>query len=154
MRRTRSAGSITYASKCPRSTQLGAGGGASAGLDSAGAGGDQLANAARRYLGRPYRWAHTFENGGGGDCSGLVWRAFHDLGVTDVPRVSGAQATWRKVRKISRAEVRAGDLLWWPGHIAIAVSNAQMIEAPTFGIPVRITSIRAGALCLRYVGGW
>lgn len=114
------------------------------------AGGDALANATRRYLGRPYRWGGTFAGAGGGDCSGLVWRSFHDLGVTDVPRMSAAQAAWPKLRKVGRADVRAGDLLYWTGHIAVAVNSTQMIEAPTFGVPVRIAAIRAGALCLRY----
>jgi cell wall-associated NlpC family hydrolase len=115
--------------------------------------GDRLANAARRYLGRPYVWGGTFTGSAGGDCSGLVQRAFTDAGIAGCPRTSGQIAVWRQLRKIDRAQVRAGDVLWWSGHVAMAVGNAQMIEAPTFGIPVRITGIRSAPLCLRYAGG-
>jgi cell wall-associated NlpC family hydrolase len=134
------------------------GAGASAGAsvapgspDSASATGNALVNAARKYLGRPYRWGGTFQGMTGGDCSGLVQRAFSDIGVKDCPRTSGQIAAWSKLRKVGGAPV-IGDLLWWPGHIAIATSSTQMIEAPTFGIPVRVTGIRRGALVLRYKG--
>lgn len=114
--------------------------------------GDQLVNAARRYLGRPYVWGGTFAGNGGGDCSGLVQRSFKDVGVSDCPRTSGQIAVWRKLRKVARTDVAAGDVLWWSGHVALATGNTQMIEALTFGVPVRITGIRGTPLCLRYAG--
>lgn len=129
-----------------------AGAGAAGGWVTGSAQGDQLVNAARRYLGRPYVWSGTFAGTGGGDCSGLVQRAFKDVGVTDCPRTSGQIAVWRKLRKVARTAVAPGDVLWWPGHVALATSNTQMIEAPTFGVPVRITGIRGAPLCLRYAG--
>lgn len=114
--------------------------------------GDRLVDAARRYLGRLYVWGGTFQGSGGGDCSGLVQRAFTDAGVPGCPRTSGQIAVWSKLRKVSRETVAPGDVLWWAGHVAIAVSNTDMIEAPTRGVPVRIAKIRSGALCLRYAG--
>jgi hypothetical protein len=127
--------------------------------DAAGGGFPQLAAQARRYLGRPYRWAGTFQGSGGGDCSGLVYRCFLNLGITDVPRVSTAQIFWGKVHKIGRAQVAAGDLTYWPGapaHIGIAISNTHGIYAPRTGTVVQIQRIdrpRAGLICGRYTGG-
>lgn len=107
-----------------------------------------LAGAAVRYLGRQYQWAHNFDPpNGGGDCSGLVYRAFHDMGFL-TPRLSSWQyPTWKVVRK-NAGEVQAGDVLWYPGHVAIAVGNGNMVEAPTVGVPVRIAPIRRGYLAL------
>lgn len=115
--------------------------------------GDRLVDAARRYLGRPYVWGRTFQGTGGGDCSGLVQRSFTDAGVPGCPRTSGQIAVWTKLRKVPRETAAPGDVLWWAGHVAIAVSTTDMIEAPTLGVPVRIARIRPGALCLRYAGG-
>jgi hypothetical protein len=42
----------------------------------------------------------------------------------------------------------SGDIIWYPGHVAIAVDSANMIEAPTFGVPVRIAPIRLLAIPL------
>jgi cell wall-associated NlpC family hydrolase len=118
--------------------------------------GDRVVNAARRYLGRPYVWGGTFQGSGGGDCSGLVLRAFTDAGVTGCPRTSGQIAVWGKLRKVPREQVAPGDVLWWAGHVAIAVGGTQMIEAPTRGVPVRIAPIRkqngVQPLVLRYGG--
>jgi cell wall-associated NlpC family hydrolase len=132
----------------------GASAGAAANLgspDAASATGNALVNAARRYLGRPYVWGGTFQGSAGGDCSGLVQRSFRDIGIADCPRTSGQIAAWSKLRKVTGTPA-AGDVLWWSGHVAIATSSTQMIEAPTFGIPVRVTGIRRGALVLRYKG--
>jgi cell wall-associated NlpC family hydrolase len=109
--------------------------------------GSGLANAASKYLGRKYEWAHNFDPpNGGGDCSGLVYRAFHDLGY-NTPRLSSWQyPTWSAVKKDAIAQ--AGDILWYPGHVAIAVDSGNMIEAPTVGIPVRVAPIRRGYLAL------
>lgn len=113
----------------------------------------QLANAAERYLGRPYRWGGTFVGGGGGDCSGLVQRAFADLGIT-APRTSWTQRTWSKV-KVTTTPGR-GDLVWWPGHIGIMVSAGKMINAPHTGTVVRYASVGSrngqAPTYLRYVG--
>jgi len=100
--------------------------------------GAELAAAARKYLGRPYRTGGTFAGSGGGDCSGLVYRAMHDLGY-GIPRlVSFQYPTVRWAHNIGRADIRTGDLCVYAGHIGIAVSNTQMVEAARPGTKVRI----------------
>ena len=114
----------------------------------------QLAQAAAKYLGRPYKWAGTFVGNGGGDCSGLVQRSFADLGISGVPRTSWGQMAWSKVRKVN--DPSAGDLVWWPGHIGIMVSSSRMINSPHTGTVVRYDSVgtRSGRAptYLRYIG--
>jgi len=114
----------------------------------------QLAQAATKYLGRPYKWAGTFVGNSGGDCSGLVVRSFADLGISGVPRTSGQQMAWPKLRKVN--DPSAGDLVWWPGHIGIMVSPSRMINSPHTGTVVRYDGVGARSghapLYLRYIG--
>lgn len=115
-----------------------------------------LLSAATRYLGRPYKWAGTFVGNGGGDCSGLVVRAFADNGITGIPRTSLGQRSWSRVRQVSASETGAGDLVWWPGHIGIVVNRSKMINSPHTGAVVRYATIssRSGVAptYLRYIG--
>ena len=34
-----------------------------------------------------------------------------------------------KILKVSTSDMRRGDLLFWPGHVAIYIGNGQVIEA-------------------------
>jgi hypothetical protein len=137
-----------------RPVTLDFGGGSFEGGSAVGAGSfPQLAQAAERYLGVPYKWAGTTR--AGLDCSGLVVLSFRDVGVTGVPRTSLGQMSWSKVRKVSNPG--AGDLVWWPGHIGIMVSATRMINAPHTGTVVSYASVgvRNGhaPVYLRYMGG-
>lgn len=98
--------------------------------------------AARRYLGRPYRWGATGPDAF--DCSGLVYRALNDAGVTHRRLTSLGYRTWSRARDIPRSQASAGDLVCYSGHIGIAVSNSRMIHAPRLGKPVQETNIYNG----------
>lgn len=103
--------------------------------------GGAIADAARAYLGRPYVWAGTFTGGGGGDCSGLVYRALNDAGIK-VPRlITTGFLVWSGAASIPRNQCAEGDLVCWTGHIGIAINNTQMINAPHVGAVVRIDNI-------------
>jgi cell wall-associated NlpC family hydrolase len=75
-------------------------------------------------VGKSYCW------GGVGpscfDCSGLVREAWGSVGV-GLPHSSEAIAD--ALREVPVDEVRAGDILWWPGHVAIYAGNGWTIEA-------------------------
>lgn len=103
---------------------------------------------ARAQVGKPYLY------GGAGpdafDCSGLTMRAWQAAGVS-INRTSRDQ--YRQVLKISYDSMRPGDLIFWgtnpsdPGsvyHVAMFVGGGQMVESPSPGNPVRVTSIRWG----------
>jgi cell wall-associated NlpC family hydrolase len=93
--------------------------------------------------GKPYRWGA--EGPDAFDCSGLTWAAWRAAGVT-IPRTAAGQlAGLPRVR----GRLRPGDLLIYrtegPSrrHVAMVVGPGRMVEAPSRGVPVRATSIRA-----------
>lgn len=91
---------------------------------------------ARNYIGVPYRWGGTTPSGF--DCSGFTQYVFRKAGVS-LPRTSAEQG--RVGTKVSRSELRAGDLVYFPGHIGIYVGNGQFIHSPSPGKSVRIDSL-------------
>ncbi len=60
------------------------------------------------------------------DCSGLVRRAWGAAGVT-LPRTAGAMGD--ALAEVPLDEIRAGDILWWPGHVGIYAGDGWSIEA-------------------------
>lgn len=111
--------------------------------------GAALLEAARAYLGVPYVWGG--ETSSGMDCSGLVQRAFADLGVT-VPRTAREQMTLGTAVS-SLAEALPGDLIVQRGggHIGIYVGNGQMLHAPQPGESVKIGPIYSTPTAIRRV---
>ena len=75
-------------------------------------------------VGKRYCW------GGTGpacfDCSGLVQRAWGVAGVR-VPRTADAIAS--ELPQVPLDEVRAGDILWWPGHVGLYAGSGWVVEA-------------------------
>jgi hypothetical protein len=102
------------------------------------AAGEAVVASAKKYLGVPYVWGGT-DPASGLDCSGLVQRAYADLGY-DLPRVSYEQATaGRPVASLEEAQ--PGDVLAFGSpvhHVGIYLGDNQMIEAPRPGLEVRI----------------
>ncbi|QWW20578.1 C40 family peptidase [Schaalia sp. 19OD2882] len=91
-------------------------------------------------LGSPYVWGGE---GPGYDCSGLVTVAYRTQGIY-LPHWSVAQ--YDSGTKVPVDAAIPGDLIFWgeggtPYHVAIYLGDGQIIEAPTFGVPVRVTGI-------------
>ena len=94
---------------------------------------------ARKQLGKPYRFAA--EGPDAFDCSGLVQAAYKSVGVS-LPRLADDQL--EVGRKISRSELRPGDLIGYyspTSHIAIYIGDGKIIDAPNPRKSVRITTI-------------
>ena len=81
------------------------------------------------------------------DCSGLVQWAYKQAGVTLGPD------TYTQIRQgIPVTEVQAGDVVFpaaelgphGPGHVVLAISSTQAIEAPGRGLTVRVIALPAG----------
>ena len=102
-------------------------------------------NAAMGYLGTPYVWAG--ESAAGLDCSGLTMVSYAAAGVelTHSSRVQYGEGSL-----VPLDAVQPGDLVFWSSdgsqsgiyHVAIYLGDDMMIEAPTFGMTVRVTSMR------------
>lgn len=99
-------------------------------------------------LGLPYVWGGNGPANGdrGFDCSGLTTAAYASAGIT-LPRTADSQ--YRFVRLNPRGQPpRPGDLVFWGNpageihHVGLFLGGDLMINAPTFGMPVQINSVR------------
>ena len=99
-----------------------------------------IVNAARMAIGATYVWGGS-SIPPGVDCSGLVYWAAHQMG-SKIPRLTAAG--YQAGSTPGGSYNTPGTLLFWgypAHHIAIASGGGRMVEAPTFGIPVRETPI-------------
>lgn len=99
-----------------------------------------IVNAARMAIGATYVWGGS-SIPPGVDCSGLVYWAAHQMG-SNIPRLTAAG--YQSGATPGGSYNTPGTLLFWgypAHHIAIASGGGRMVEAPTFGIPVRETPI-------------
>jgi cell wall-associated NlpC family hydrolase len=105
------------------------------------------AQAALSKLGRPYVWGAKGPNSF--DCSGLTQWAWRQAGV------QLGNDTYSQIKEgvaVPPGQVRAGDLIFplaafgeggrgGPGHVQLAISDHQVVHAPTSGDVVRVASL-------------
>lgn len=103
--------------------------------------GDDIANAAYKYLGDPYKYGGN-DPETGLDCSAFVQRAYNDCGIA-LPRTSTAQSrVGTTIDGIANAGV--GDLVFYGApihHVGIYLGAGKFIEAPHTGDVVKIASV-------------
>jgi cell wall-associated NlpC family hydrolase len=98
-------------------------------------------------IGTPYEWGGNGPpNDWGYDCSGLTRTAYAAVGIT-LPRTAQQQYDTGPLLPASTPP-EPGDLLFYgtPAaihHVGIYLGNGQMIDAPTFGLTVRIDTVQA-----------
>ena len=97
------------------------------------------------FIGVDYVWGG--ESYSGVDCSGLAMLSWAAAGVS---LTHSSRAQYWEGTHVSLDSVQPGDLIFWSSdgsagsiyHVAIYLGNDQRIEAPTFGVPVRVTGVR------------
>lgn len=115
-----------------------------------------IANDAQKYVGHGYTYGGAPGKDGKSnwDCSSFCnWVIGHDAGRA-IPGYSAGQydgsvhgpptgqwAIWPGLQHIKASDVQAGDLIVWPTHMGIAVSDTQMISALNSHLGTKITGI-------------
>ncbi len=97
---------------------------------------------ALQFLGLPYLWGGKASDGL--DCSGLVQVALARAGIP-CPRDSGMQETslgaalpWEPGHAEPLPELQRGDLIYFPGHVAIALDAESVVSANAHAMMVSV----------------
>jgi cell wall-associated NlpC family hydrolase len=117
----------------------------------------EMVIAAMNFVGVPYRLGgSSFENGF--DCSGFTRHIF-SLGMgLALPRQADEQANAKDLVRIDKAELRAGDLVFFNtlkrtfSHVGIYIGDGRFIHAPRSGSEVRIEDMRYAYWSQRFTG--
>jgi cell wall-associated NlpC family hydrolase len=108
--------------------------------------GAQALQAAISREGDPYVWGAA--GPGQFDCSGLVVWAYAQEGIA-LPHYTGS--LWNSGMHVARSDLEPGDLVFFfsdISHVGIYIGDGMMIDAPDFGVPVKVDPVYWGA----YVG--
>lgn len=103
-----------------------------------------IVDAALLYINTQYRWGGKTPMGI--DCSGLSSMAYALNGIT-LPRDSEDQMNF--MRKIHRKESKPGDLLFFPGHVAVYIGEDKFVHATGTGAAVKINSLNKSSKLYR-----
>ena len=86
---------------------------------------ERLEDSAREFLGTQYRWGGKSSQGI--DCSGLVFMSYLDQGIL-IYRDADIKEAY-PVKRISAEQLKKGDLLFFPGHVAMYLGEGKYIHA-------------------------
>lgn len=100
-----------------------------------------LVNYALQFVGNRYVWGGTSLTKGV-DCSGFTMKIYEKYGVS-LPHYSGSQPSYGT--KISRSEIRPGDLIFYGSggkidHVAIYIGNGQIVHAANSRDGIKISN--------------
>ena len=106
--------------------------------------GEQAAYIASRQVGVPYRYGGSGRSGF--DCSGLVYYAYGQLGVS-LPRTTAA--LWTSLDPVADAAIRVGDVLFFDidgkaSHVGMYLGEGRFVHAPSSGRHVTVARLDRG----------
>jgi cell wall-associated NlpC family hydrolase len=104
------------------------------------------ARTALRFREVPYLWGGR--TGQGLDCSALVQLSLAAAGIA-APRDTGPQRAALGHRVLGDAPPRARDLVFWPGHVAIALDDGLILHANAHHMAVAVEPL---AVAIERVG--
>lgn len=114
----------------------------------------EIVATARRFLGVTYVWGGTTRRGF--DCSGLTYLVYKLNGI-ELPRLSTHQFSQKLGKKITKTQLKQGDLIFFQtisqgaSHVGIYIGDNLFIHAsPTYG--VTISSLTEDYFKNRYYG--
>jgi cell wall-associated NlpC family hydrolase len=110
--------------------------------------GTDFAAVAERFVGSPYLWGGKTSLGV--DCSGLVQLALNACGH-QCPRDTYRQEA-ALGKTVALSDLRRGDLIFWKGHVAIALDSESMIHANAFHMAVAIEPVAEALARIRETG--
>lgn len=89
---------------------------------------ERLTKSAKEFLGTQYRWGGKSSQGI--DCSGLMFMSYLAQGILiyrDAQIVEGYP-----VKKIEKEQLKKGDLIFFPGHVAMYLGDGKYIHSTGF----------------------
>ena len=110
--------------------------------------GKEIAIFACGFVGNPYVAGGTSLTNGA-DCSGFTQSVYKAFGYS-IPRTSTSQ---RSVGvEVSYADAQPGDLICYPGHVALYIGNGKIVHASSAKTGIKISSaLYRNILCVRRV---